>query len=50
MLTPFSADLTPAVLEKKEENNKEEEEKIPDYLLNTMKDEPPYGTPPDPVR
>lgn len=48
MLTFLSADSTPAVLEKKEENK--EEEKIPDYLLNTMKDEPPYGTPPDPVR
>lgn len=45
---PPPADSTPAVLEKKEENK--EEEKIPDYLLNTMKDEPPYGTPPDPVR
>jgi hypothetical protein len=25
-------------------------EKVPDYLLNTMKDEPPYGAPPDKVR
>ena len=40
--------LCAAVIEEKDEKP-QSAEKIPDYLLNTMKDEPPYGTPPDPV-